>query len=332
MPNRVCPRSPHRLSPKFLRHDMFLFQDEKTNEAAKEPNQADELANKTGDAVTQTTDQAKEAVSNVFEMLGVPTWLAGYLGPAIAALLVLIVGYFVAKTLSRIAGAPIRKRIDETLGRFISKMVFYVVMVCTLLGVLGMFGIPVTSFAAILAAAGFAVGLAFQGTLSNFASGILLLVFRPYKVGDFINAAGVSATVTELDLFTTALDTPDNRRIIVPNSAIAGGIIENVSFHDERRCDVSVGVDYSASVEQTRAALSRAAESLSDKMIDGDGRGFQIVLGGLGDSAVDWTVRFWCQSGDYWGVKEALTKAVKESLEAAQIGIPYPTMDVNVNQ
>jgi small conductance mechanosensitive channel len=211
-------------------------------------------------------------------------------------------------------------------------MVFYLIMTCVLLAVLGMFGVNVTSFAAILGAAGFAVGLAFQGTLGNFAAGVLLLVFRPFKVGDVINAAGVTAKVAELDLFTTVLDTPDNRRIIVPNSSIAGGTIENVSYHNERRVDVPVGVDYSASVDATRNALANAAESLSAKMIAGDGRGYQVVLGGLGDSAVNWTVRFWCNADDYWGVMEDLTQAVKERLDDAGIGIPYPTMDINVTK
>lgn len=281
-------------------------------------------------AVSAATDQVNEAIGGVFESIGIPPELVAYVVPAITALLLLIVGYFIAKFLSRIAGAPIKKRVDETLGRFVSKIIFYGVMTCVLLAVLGSFGIPVTSFAAILGAAGFAVGLAFQGTLSNFAAGVLLLVFRPYKVGDVINAAGVTAKVTDLDLFTTVLNTPDNRRIIVPNSEIASGTIENITYHNERRIDVSVGVDYGASIDATRAALATAAEKVSDRTVQGEGRGFAIVLGDLGDSAVNWTVRVWSTGDDFWGVKEDLTQAVKESLEAANIGIPYPTMDVNV--
>ena len=261
-----------------------------------EPTPAETAANEAGDAMNETAEQANQAVGGVLESIGVPPSMVEYVAPSISALLILIVGYFVARTLARIFGNPVRRRVDETLGRFVSKLVFYVIMTCVLLAVLGMFGVNVTSFAAILGAAGFAVGLAFQGTLGNFAAGVLLLVFRPFKVGDVINAAGITAKVAELDLFTTVLDTPDNRRIVVPNGAIAGGTIENISYHSERRVDVPVGVDYSATVEQTRVVLTQAAESLSDKLLTGEGRGYQIVLGGLGDSSVNWTVRFWCKA------------------------------------
>ena len=183
--------------------------------------------------------------------------------PAITALIVIILSYFVAAFLARIASKPVRAKVDETLGRFIGKLVFYLVMTAALLGVLQYFGIGISGFAAVLAAAGFAVGLAFQGTLSNFAAGIMLLVFRPFKVGDAINAAGITAKVYEIDLFHTVFDTPDNRRIIVPNSAISGGTIENISHHQERRVDVNVGIDYGASLDRTREILTTAAESLS---------------------------------------------------------------------
>ncbi len=255
-----------------------------------------------------------------------------YLIPAGAALLILIIGYFIAKIISRIVAAPVRKRVDETLGRFIAKLVFYAVMLLVAITVMAQVGIEVTSLAAIMAAAGFAIGLAFQGTLSNFASGILLLVFRPFKVGDVVSAAGLTAKVCEIDLFTTTFDTPDNRRIIVPNTGIASGTIENVSFHEHRRVDVAVGVDYGADIDATRAVLEQAAESLSDVMIKGDGRGYQIVLGDLGDSAVNWTVRLWCNTRDYWPTKEALTRAVKVFLDDAAIGIPFPQMDIHLDR
>jgi small conductance mechanosensitive channel len=246
--------------------------------------------------------------------------------------LFLVAALFVAQTLARLASTPVRRRVDETIGRFVGKLVYYAIMVCALLGVLQAMGVSVASFAAVIAAAGFAVGLAFQGTLSNFASGILMLVFRPFKVGDTINAAGITATVHEIGLFTTIFDTPDNRRIIVPNNSIASGTIENVSHHRERRVDVAIGVAYPADVDQTREVLTAAAESLREFLIDGEGRGFQIVLTDLGDSSVNWAVRFWTKADDFWTAKEALTAAVKNHLDAAGIGIPYPTMDVNVQQ
>lgn len=200
------------------------------------------------------------------------------------------------------------------------------------LGVLSYFGIGVSSFAAVLAAAGFAIGLAFQGTLSNFAAGVLLLVFRPFKVGDVINAAGLTAKVFAIDLFTTVFDTFDNRRIVVPNSAITSGTIENITFHREHRIDVNVGVAYSASIQETRDTLTAAAESLKEFLLEGEGRGYQIVLGDLGDSAVQWTVRFWTTADIFWPTKEKLTEAVKTHLDNAGIGIPFPQMDVHLDQ
>lgn len=256
--------------------------------------------------------------------------IENYAIPAVTVLLILIVGYLIAKFVARMVSSPVRKKVDETLGKFVGKMVYYAIMISVLIAVMGKFGLQVTSFAAILAAAGFAIGMAFQGTLGNFAAGIMLLVFRPFKVGDVISAAGITAKVNEIDLFTTTFDTPDNRRVIVPNTAITAGSIENISHHSERRVDVAVGCDYTADLKHTRQVLTEAAESLQSNMVIGEGRGFQIVLGDLGDSCVNWTVRFWTRSSDFWPVKEALTEAVKNKLDEAGIGIPYPQMDIHV--
>lgn len=254
-----------------------------------------------------------------------------YLWPAVQVLLLLIVGYMIAKLIARLVSKPVKARVDETLGRFVQQLVYYAIMISLLVAVLGRFGFHVTSFAAILASAGFAIGMAFQGTLGSFASGIMLLVFRPFKIGDVISAAGVTAKVNAIDLFNTTFDTPDNRRFIVPNSAITSGTIENISHHDERRVDVSVGCSYDADLKQTRDVLTKAAEAVGQKTIQGEGRGFQVVLGDLGDSSVGWTVRVWTSADDFWAVKEELTEHVKNHLDATGIGIPYPTMDVNVS-
>ena len=138
--------------------------------------------------------------------------------------------------------------------------------------------------------------------------------------------------VNEIDLFTTTLDTPDNRRIIVPNSAISGGTIENISFHPHRRIEVVVGVDYTADIEMTRSALQRAADTFDDQMIKGDDRGCAVILGNLGDSAVEWKVRMWVASADYWSMLESLTSEVKVQLDAVDIGIPFPQLDVHLNR
>ncbi|TWU33834.1 mechanosensitive ion channel family protein [Novipirellula artificiosorum] len=324
------------------------------NAEGGETAQASESAGETGEekkldspeaaesVVKQAAEDAKETTAEAVDALksGDLTTAAKKSGelftrygiPAITVLVVLIVAFFVATFLARICSAPLKKGVDETLGKFVGKLVFYLVMVSALLGVLQYFGIGIASFAAVIAAAGFAIGLAFQGTLSNFSAGVMLLVFRPFKVGDVINAAGITAKVDEIDLFTTTFDTADNRRIIVPNSAIAGGIIENISHHQDRRVDIPVGVDYSADLKKTRNSLMAAAESQKEFLVEGEGRGYQIVLGELGDSSVGWTVRFWTSAGDYWTVKEYLTAAVKEHLDDANIGIPYPQMDVHLHQ
>lgn len=252
--------------------------------------------------------------------------------PACIGLAVLFCGYFVAKYLSRVISKPIRERIDETFGRFIGTAIFYCVMVSLIAAVASKLGAPLGGLAAVLAAAGFAIGLAFQGTLSNFAAGVLMIVFRPFKVGDVVNIAGVTGKVNEIDLFTTTLDTPDNRRLILPNSSISSGTIENISFHKHRRIEVIVGVDYEASIDTTREALQAAVDVFVRETIHGEGRGTAVLMSGLGDSAVEWKVRMWVNSSEYWGLLESLTCEVKRQLDKADIGIPYPQMDIHLTR
>ncbi|MGV3483607.1 MAG: mechanosensitive ion channel family protein [Planctomycetaceae bacterium] len=292
--------------------------------------------------VEQTVDQSLRvahttAVESIDRALrGDPTIIAdlaiGYLVPAALSLVAVFIGYLAAKYLARVVSGPICKRVDETLGKFVGRVVFYAVLLSAVAMVLSQVGIRMGGVATVLAATGFAVGLAFQGTLSNFAAGVLLLVFRPFKVGDVINAAGMMGKVNEIDLFTTTLDTPDNRRIIVPNSSISGGTIENVSYHKQRRVEVVVGVAYAASLDATRSALTRAAESLADKTITGEGRGFAVVLATLADSSVQWKVRLWVSASDFWPVTEQLTAAVKRELDAVDISIAFPQLDVHLHR
>lgn len=287
-----------------------------------------------GDQIQDGLNRAKETANSALtgDTGAMKALLIDYGMPVIWALIIIIVTVIGAKAVSGLVDRTLeKKRVDETLSKFACKMIFYLIVTLGVLMALGKFGINVTAFSAILAAAGFAVGMALSGTLSNFASGVMLLIFRPFKVGQVINAAGITAKVHAIELFTTTFDTPDNRRIIVPNGSIYGGTIENISHHDERRVDVAVGCNYSADLDQTREVLEKAAESLDDQMIKGDGRGYAVVLGDLGDSAVGWTVRFWCKAGDFWPVKEALTRAVKQHLDEAGIGIPFPQMDLHID-
>ena len=263
-------------------------------------------------------------------------YASSHLGPAIlaagAGLLVIFAGYLAANYLSRIIRKPICSRVDETLGKFVGRVIFYTILLGVSGAVLSKLGAPLGGLAAMLAAAGFAIGLAFQGTLSNFAAGVLMLVFRPFKVGDWVDAAGVMGRVNEIDLFTTTLDTMDNRRLVVPNSSIAANTIENLSYHPHRRVEVSVGVDYAADLAATRTALEAATHALADRMIAGEERGAAVVLWNLGDSAVEWKVRMWVATDDYWSMLESLTGEVKNQLDLAGIGIPFPQMDIHLSR
>jgi small conductance mechanosensitive channel len=274
-----------------------------------------------------------EVTEGKFEL--VPQYAVAHLGSgilmAMVGLGVLFVGYLIAKYVSRLVSTPICRRVDETLGRFSGRVVFYGIMFGVAGAVLSKMGTPLGGLAAMLAAAGFAIGLAFQGTLSNFAAGVLMLVFRPFKVGDLINAGGVLGKVNEIDLFTTTLDTPDNRRIIVPNSSISGGTIENVTYHKHRRIEVLVGVAYSADMDQTRASLQAAVDHQSRWMIPGVDRGSKIVLANLGASAVEWQLKLWVDTENYATAMEELTCEVKRQLDFANIPIAFPQLDIHLN-
>lgn len=221
------------------------------------------------------------------------------------------------------------RKFDETLSVFFGNMTRWVILVAAILACLSVFGIETTSFAAILGAAGLAVGLAFQGTLSNFSAGVLLLVFRPFKIGDLIQAGGQLGVVAEIGLFVTALDTLDNRRVFLPNSAVGGGIIENITHNAMRRVDIKVGVAYSADIEATRAVLEKAALAVEGRDAD---RGHQIIVTGLGASSVDWQVRVWCTKEAYWDVWERTITSVKKHLGEAGLAIPFPQLDVHLDK
>ena len=291
-------------------------------------------AGATTDLASATENMFAAAANGEYDQITdyATTHLAPSLISAAIGLGVIFIGYMVAKYLSRVISSPICRKVDETLGRFAGKMVFYLILFGVTGAVLSSLGAPLGGLAALLAAAGFAVGLAFQGTLSNFAAGVLMMVFRPFKVGDVINAGGVTGKVNEIDLFTTTLDTPDNRRIIVPNSSISGGTIENISFHTHRRVEVVVGVDYSADMDQTRSALEAAVAHFEMATIQGEGRGSAVVLSGLGASSVDWKVRVWVAAENYWSINESLTGEVKRQLDAVSIGIPFPQLDVHISR
>ncbi len=248
----------------------------------------------------------------------------------IGALALLIVGLIAARMIrSSIRRALERSRIDATLVPFLSNLVYYLVLTFVVVAVLSLFGIQTTSLIAVLGAAGLAVGLALQGTLSNFSSGVMLLIFRPFQVGDYVEAGGVAGSVIEIGVFSTTLNTPDNVRIVVPNSAVYGQTIRNYTANDTRRNDMTFGVSYDddlgAAIATIERALAADARVLKDPAP-------VVAVAELGDSSVNIVARPWCRKEDYWGMRFDLIRKVKEELEAAGCSIPFPQRDVHLHQ
>ena len=259
-----------------------------------------------------------------------PELLVTYGGKIAVALVVLLAGWIFAGWVGSVAHrALVRARIDETLTKFLSRLARWCVLLLVVVACFSVFGVETTSFAAVIGSAGIAIGLAFQGTLSNVAAGMMLLMLRPFHVGDVINVAGETGKVDEIALFTTTLDTFDNRRIVVPNGQILGSTIENITFHPMRRADVAVGVSYTADIDVTRETLVRAAQSVPGGLSDPEPA---VVLLDLGDSAVNWSVRVWAKSDEFGDVKQATTRAVKTALDEAKIEIPFPQVDVHLTR
>lgn len=242
----------------------------------------------------------------------------------------LFLAWIIAGSASRVLRRSLEARaFDATLTRFFAKLLRYTILTLAVIGCLGVFGIQTASFAAVLAAAGLAIGLAFQGTLSNFAAGMMLLVFRPFKVGDVVKVDGELGTVEEIELFTTELKTPDARRIILPNSSVFGSKIENISHHAKRRVEVEVGTDYGADVDATRRALEAALPHIPGALTD---PAPQVFLAGLGASSVDWKVRVWAEADIYWDVYQATVAQTKKALDAAGIAIPFPQRHLHLDE
>lgn len=247
----------------------------------------------------------------------------------LGAITILVVGLIFAgwaqqATLSALSRI---KRLDTTLRVFFASIVRYFIVIIVVLAVLNRFGVQTASLIAVLGAAGLAIGLAMQGTLSNVAAGVMLLIFRPFNVGHYIEAGGQAGTVHELGLFITELNTPDNVRISVPNADIWGSAIKNYSFNPTRRMDLIVGISYEDDINTAIGAI--------DAVIGGDGRIHRdpapmVAVNELADSSVNLVVRFWCNAGDYWPLKFDLTKAIKERLDADGISIPYPQCQVHM--
>ncbi|HEY9036235.1 MAG TPA: mechanosensitive ion channel domain-containing protein [Pseudomonadales bacterium] len=243
------------------------------------------------------------------------------------ALVILLAGRVVVRVLSRIMErALMRRNMDLTISHFLSNLAYGAGLAFVVIAALGQLGIQTASFVAIIGAAGLAVGLALQGSLSNFAAGVLMITLRPCKVGDFIEAAGVMGFVDEISLFTTTIKTGDNKTVIVPNSDLLNANIINYTREPHRRIDMLIGVSYGADTQKTkqvfRDAVAAESRVLKDQKVD-------VALRELGASSVNYIVRVWVKTEDYWAVHDDLLEAIKNRLDANGIGIPFPQMDVH---
>ncbi len=246
----------------------------------------------------------------------------------IGAIVILLLGRFAAgfcrKALKKVLTT---KNVDPAVVSFASSLTYFLVLTIAVIASLSKFGVETTSFVAIIGAAGFAVGFALQGSLANFAAGVLILVLRPYRVGDYIEAAGVAGAVKEVQLFTTVLATPDNIRILVPNGKVFGEVIKNYSANSTRRIDLVVGIGYGSSIEKTYEVIKDILNSESRILKDPE---YTIAVAELADSSVNFVVRPWVNKDDYWPTRFDLTEKIKLRLDDANIEIPFPQRTVHM--
>ena len=288
------------------------------------------------DTVTKI-DEATEAVASmdpqtILEFLqnnGLDSsTLVGFGKNIVIALLIFYVGKFVISLVVRgLRKFMRRQEVDKTLETFVCNLVRIALLVVVVIAAIGALGIQTTSFIAIFGAAGLAVGLALQGSLSNFAAGVLIVLFRPYRVGDFVEAAGIAGVVEQVQILTTVLRTGDNKQIIVPNGQIMDSIITNYSANETRRVDMVVGVSYDDDLDKVRATIQELIDA-EERILDEPKP--TIAVSELADSSVNFVVRPWVKTPDYWGVMFDLTEAIKKRFDQDGISFPFPQQDVHL--
>jgi len=247
----------------------------------------------------------------------------------VVALLVFYIGKAVAKSIVKMVNKLTTGRLDDSLRKFLCSVLHGLLVAVVVIAALERLGVQTTAAVAILGAAGLAIGLSLQGTLGNFAAGVMLILFHPYKIGDLISAAGFVGVVQEIEIFNTVLLTADNRKIIVPNGQIAGGSIENLSAMPTRRVDMVFGIGYDDDIKKAKAILEELLGA--DERILKD-PAFTVAVGELADSSVNFVVRPWVNAADYWGVKFDTTEAVKLRFDKEGISIPFPQTDVHLHK
>lgn len=257
-------------------------------------------------------------------------FIATYAMNVIGAILTLIIGFIVIGWITRMTKRAMETRgIEVSLRAFLGSIVNIGLKVLLLLSVAGMFGIEVTSFIAVFGALAFAVGLALQGNLANFASGVLILIFKFYKVGDFIESQGHAGTVKEIQIFHTVLQALDNRLIILPNGAVTSGPIQNYTALGFRRHNLTIGIGYDDDIDKAKQVIEEVLKGTPDVELD---QGYDIFLNELADSSVNFAVRFVASNDNFWTAYRHFMEQIKKQFDANDIGIPYPQMDVHVNQ
>ncbi|MEQ9414222.1 MAG: mechanosensitive ion channel [Cyclobacteriaceae bacterium] len=273
----------------------------------------------------------KILLMNTDQIIDYLTELTFTYGPKLlAAIAVWIVGLWIIKALMRgLKNVMSKGQLDASLKPFLLSMANILLKVMLVISVLSMLGIEMTSFVAILGAAGLAVGLALSGTLHIFAGGVMLLVFKPYKVGDFVEASGYSGTVNSIQIFNTILKTADNKTIIIPNGGLSTSSITNYSTEERRRVDWTIGVGYGDDLDKARSVIKRLCDE--DERILKDPE-VLIAVSALADSSVNFTVRAWVKASDYWGVFFRMNEQVYKTFEKEGLNIPYPQMDVHVHK
>ena len=248
----------------------------------------------------------------------------------VIAIVIFVVGKWIANRVQKTLESLLRKRnVDDVLVDFLGTIASTLIIIVAVIAAVDQMGIPATSFMAVIGAAGLAIGLALKDSLSNFASGVMLVLFRPFTKGDFVDAGGIMGTVDEIHLVSTVLTTPDNKQIIVPNALMYGSAITNYSAKDTRRVDMAIGVGYDDDLKVAAGVLKKVCQD-HPKILSEPAT--KIFINNLGDSSVDFVVRPWVKSADYWDVLAAVLETAKVELEAAGCNIPYPQTDVHLHQ
>ncbi|MBN1131593.1 MAG: mechanosensitive ion channel [Bacteroidales bacterium] len=265
----------------------------------------------------------KEILENIYDLI------VTYGLKFILAIVVLLAGLWVIKILTRsLRKFMTRKEVDPSLVPFLANMFSAILKVLLVISVMGMVGIQMTSFIAVLGAAGLAVGLALQGTLQNFAGGVMILLFKPYRVGDFIEAQGHAGSVKEIQIFQTIITTPDNSTVIIPNSPLATGVIKNYTTQPKRRIDFSFGIGYGDDIDKARKVLLDLADA--DNRVLKEDNPPMVAVEALADSSVNMMLRTWVKSEDYWDLFFDMTEKVKKAFDKNGISIPFPQTDVHL--